>query len=365
MALTIISASMLLILLAIGWIMPSLTQPTIPFGVRVPPDRVGDPQIGRARRGYRALLLASFVVIVVAMVAITAAGWVWLGQGVALVGVVVMVAAYYRAHHRLHEIKAREGWYAGQREAVVARVGAPPRPARFPVIWLLPALGVLAVTAVIGVLRYPKLPARIPTHFDLNGTPNGYMTKASGAFLLVGMQVALTLLFAALTWFTLRLRYDVDPADPQASVERQRIFRLRWSRALLVFGALTNLSMFFGSLEIWLILPSNRPITFIVMLAPTALILVGALGLAVMTGQGGSRVRVAGSTTTTGYVHRDDDRFWKGGMLYFNPDDPSLLVEKRFGVGWTINFARPTAWVVLGAVVLLIVGSALLPTLIR
>jgi uncharacterized membrane protein len=64
-------------------------------------------------------------------------------------------------------------------------------------------------------------------------------------------------------------------------------------------------------------------------------------------------------------VHRDDDRYWKGGLFYYNPDDPAFLIEKRFGVGWTVNFASKGAWVFMGVIVLVIVAIALLPTLLR
>jgi uncharacterized membrane protein len=40
---------------------------------------------------------------------------------------------------------------------------------------------------------------------------------------------------------------------------------------------------------------------------------------------------------------RDDDTHWRGGLLYVNRDDPQLLVPRRFGVGWTLNFAHPVA----------------------
>jgi uncharacterized membrane protein len=36
-----------------------------------------------------------------------------------------------------------------------------------------------------------------------------------------------------------------------------------------------------------------------------------------------------------------------------NPADPRLLVPKRSGLGWTFNFAKPIAWVVLAALLLL------------
>ncbi len=47
-------------------------------------------------------------------------------------------------------------------------------------------------------------------------------------------------------------------------------------------------------------------------------------------------------------MNRDDDRNWKYGIIYFNRDDPDLVVPKRnidFG-GRTLNYARPMAWII-------------------
>ena len=40
------------------------------------------------------------------------------------------------------------------------------------------------------------------------------------------------------------------------------------------------------------------------------------------------------------------------GIFYCNPDDPALLVPKRFGIGYTLNFGNPRSWVVLALIVL-------------
>ncbi len=55
---------------------------------------------------------------------------------------------------------------------------------------------------------------------------------------------------------------------------------------------------------------------------------------------------------------RTPDECWKWGLIYYNPDDPALMVEKRFGIGWTINFAHRGAWICLA---LLIVAVSLMP----
>lgn len=46
------------------------------------------------------------------------------------------------------------------------------------------------------------------------------------------------------------------------------------------------------------------------------------------------------------------DAHWRwGGILYVNPGDPALWVEKRVGIGYTVNFGHPWAWWVLGLLV--------------
>lgn len=49
----------------------------------------------------------------------------------------------------------------------------------------------------------------------------------------------------------------------------------------------------------------------------------------------------------TGIVYRDDERYWLSGVIYNNPDDPDLIVPKRFGNGLTVNVGRPLGKVLL------------------
>jgi uncharacterized membrane protein len=57
---------------------------------------------------------------------------------------------------------------------------------------------------------------------------------------------------------------------------------------------------------------------------------------------------------------RDDDRFWKAGLVYVNRDDPALVVGARFGVGWALNFGKPVAWLLIAGFVAWWAGLAVL-----
>lgn len=53
----------------------------------------------------------------------------------------------------------------------------------------------------------------------------------------------------------------------------------------------------------------------------------------------------------------DEDDCWYFVLFYFNPEDPRLFLPKRTGLGWTINFAQPLAYVIL---ILMVIGLAAL-----
>src|SRR5690606_15255848 len=136
-----------------------------------------------------------------------------------------------------------------------------------------------------------------------------------------------------------------DPAAPETSLERNRLFRYRWSR-FTAFGGLVMLLNFVWMQITMVGLVRNSWLVAGVPLMLMGIIVAGALWLAIGTGQGGSRIRME-SAKLVAKLNRDDDRYWKWGIFYYNPDDPAWFVEKRFGIGWTNNFAQPASWMLL------------------
>ena len=98
--------------------------------------------------------------------------------------------------------------------------------------------------------------------------------------------------------------------------------------------ALTLLAPAAPSMEMWV-------------LVLTLVIVAFALTL-FRAGQGGARATVSAGEAPAG--DRTPDACWKWGLFYVNPADPSILVEKRFGIGYTVNLGNRWAWVVLVAV---------------
>jgi uncharacterized membrane protein len=122
---------------------------------------------------------------------------------------------------------------------------------------------------------------------------------------------------------------------------RERRFRARVVSLLIV-------AEYFSVFPVWaglLGLPSHAMPLWQLAFPATILILIARL---VLAGQGGTR-GLAGGSGAVG--DRTDDRYWTGGLLYSNRADPAFLVEKRFGIGYTLNFAHPFAWALLTLIV--------------
>ena len=53
---------------------------------------------------------------------------------------------------------------------------------------------------------------------------------------------------------------------------------------------------------------------------------------------------------------RTEDARWKLGLFYYNPKDSTLFLDKRSGLGRTLNLANPWSWLVLAIIVGLVVA---------
>jgi uncharacterized membrane protein len=333
--------------LAVGALMcslPAVTRPTLQFGVRVPRERARAPVIQRERRAYYWRTAAIGACCAVAAVTVQGFGS-WLPRIILLPELAAGYGCFLVARGNIAAVKNADNWFAGLRQTVVADTSWRTDPPRFPLRWLLPALAVIAATVAVGALRYPGLPTHIVTG-------SGHqVAKSIVSVLIVAGQLYFTAVYSGVMLIVHRSRPDIEAADPAASTLRYRRFLAAFTRALLTMAALADTSLLLIALPDWQVYRlSGIGRALPVLPFAAGVLLMGAV--AARTGQGGSRLNgnVRGLAPAAG-TDRDDDRFWKAGLLYVNRDDPALVVGARFGVGWAPNFGNPAAW-------LLIAGTA-------
>jgi len=319
-------------------------RPTVQFGVRVPRERAGAPVIRRERRAYYWRTAAIGVCCTAAAVTVQGYGSWWLTRIILLPELAADLGCFWVARRKIAAVKNADNWFAGLRQTIATDTGWRTDPPRFPVRWLIPALAVIAATAAIGALRYPGLPAQILT------TSGHRVPKSVVSVLVVAGQLYFAALGSGLMLMVYRSRPDIEAADPAASALRYRRFLAAMTRTLLTLIALVDTSLLLVALRDWQV----YRLSGIGMALPALPVAAGLLLLAAVarrTGQGGSRLNgnVRGLALAAG-TDRDDDRFWKAGLLYVNHDDPALVVAARFGAGWTLNFGNPTAWLIIAGI---------------
>jgi uncharacterized membrane protein len=210
-------------------------------------------------------------------------------------------------------------------------------------------------------MLYPSMPDRLPMQMDLTGQVSTWVDKSpvTLAFpLLIQAVILVSMVFSHVS--ITRSKRPVDPSAPATSAYAYGLFAHAQSVFLVVFGLLINAAMICLPLSFAWVLTMAQAALVIIIVAVVCVI--GSVALSVVYGQAGSRIaaRVEGE----GGMVDDDDEHWKLGILYFDPDDASVFLPERFGVGWTVNYARPQAWLMIAglvaAMVVLIVVSMMM-----
>lgn len=337
---------------------PAVTRRTVPFGVRVPPAHADAPVIRRERRAYFWRSAAVAVCCTALAFSLPGSGPGLLSRVVLLLEIAANVICFRLARGKIIEAKTTEGWFTGLRPSVVADTSWRTQPQRFPVRWLIPAASVIAATIVIGIVRYPHLPAYLENGLVALGGRRVPRSPVS-AFALVISQLYVTCIGTGLMALVYRSRPDIDAADPTATLPRYRRLLDAYTRAVLTMLALIDLTFLLAALQLWQ-LYHLRGASAALAVVPALAGLLILVTVAIRAGR--NRIRPTGSGQPAGPVAAgpDDDRFWRVGLLYINRADPAVVVPDRVGVGWTLNLGNPVAWLIIGGIVAAVAGLAVI-----
>lgn len=323
------------------WALPGLSRPTIFFAVTVSPDFRKRDVARRWQRRYRTIVILAAALCVSAMV------WVPPGQfhwGLAILGLnTVCLGGWAWVHHIVRAY--------GFSSSPARRAGLAPRDGPRPGAWLVAAgpFVMLAAAALLLHVQWEVIPDRFPTRWSLNGTPVRWTTKSFGSVfgaLIMGTAVVTGTLWQ--TWSILARTRHVAVSGPSAAAEN----RFRHRSVLYGIGASYLMAGLFAYLATRKVVATDERLDVGIWAFLGAIIVLGGgfMIWMVRAGQGGQRQVGIEKDVPVGDATPDDA--WKAGVWYFNPADPSVFVEKRMGLGWTVNFGNRWTWVFLAAVLL-------------
>jgi uncharacterized membrane protein len=334
----ILVSLLLLGMSTLSLLMPWYTRPELFFGVTVLPDFRRTPPARRIVRGYRAGICG---VTAVALAIVLAMHRPVIALFAHILGTCATLVA---AHHAASK-------YASPRASAV-EVDLSTGPERMPggvTAPLLP-LAWLFGLGIWAALNSARLPSRLIVHWGMHGPDRWVATTPQAVVALIGLLGLGCLVLAATAYGVLHWSRRISTSGPAASSEREfRRLNVLLALAIEYLIAVLPVFMLLGA-------PQVAMRTWLVVLWITLIVFSIRL---VRAGQGGSRVADqtvhAAPAAPTGRAapvgDRTDDAHWLGGMIYVNPADRALFVEKRMGIGWTLNFGNLWAWLFLTGVI--------------
>ncbi|WP_053071900.1 DUF1648 domain-containing protein [Ornithinibacillus contaminans] len=268
--------------------------------------------------------------------------------------VLVTFFIYLYFHRVMKRLKKTEKWGKEKQQQVYVDTEFRNQKLTYSNLWFGLSFLITFTTVFFTFMHYDKIPDQIPMQYNLEGDVTNWADKSYRSLLMMPIvQVYLTLVFMLSNTIIAKAKQQINAEKPTESMQQNVIFRRRWSLFLILAGIALTLLLSFA--QVTFIFPIDTKWITIVPLLFTVVIVAGVIILSITTGQGGSRVKLANGTHGE-IIDRDDDQYWKLGQFYFNKQDPALFLEKRFGVGWTINFARPLAWILFLGIILLAIG---------
>jgi len=338
-------------------ITPRLTRPDLFFSVTVNPSFRVSPAGCEILRKYTRL------VVIVALLALLPVGFVKFSPSLVMVGLLgpmlVEMAGCFGAF-----LVARRSTIpyhvepTAQREAELA-----PRRFSLPGGWIAQAgpFLILGVVCVCLWTRWDQIPARVPIHWGAHGNPDGWAAKSPASIFggaAIGGLTCLLIggLLCAMVAGVRRIHSSGGAGRREARFVRGMLYFLLgveyWIALLMGFFSLAAIRRN----------PEAPLPAFLPIVLGQTVIIGTILVVAYRMGQGGWRADGAGEneapdSNAPPVGDRTPDECWKLGVFYFNRNDSAFLVEKRFGVGWTFNFANPRSWIFMAALLLFMAAS--------
>lgn len=338
---------------------PYVTRETISFGVTVSEYNYYTPILRNLRRTFATVsLIGNGVILLVCLYLLRSSN----EESTAMItGVCTMIfIVYWAALHIVFHFKMKKI------KETLTTVEAPQRvkidttfrqnKLTYSNYWFLIHMAIIVSIAIITILNYNALPNVIPMKYDLQGNVISSTPKTYLSVLAINLvQLGIIALMMLVNWSIKTSKQQLSTSDPAQFAAKNIQFRRKWSLFTIITGLL--LTILFAFIQMNMFVPNLVLLKGISFITPV-LILLGAIGLSLTGRQGGGKIRNHQEDRERSKEQPvNDDDHWKLGFIYFNANDPSFTVEKRYGIGWTINFARPLSWVLLLLIIAIVVIS--------
>ena len=338
-------------------IIPHLTRKSYLFGVRIPAEEAGCEEAVQMKKNYMTVCLFGMKILLV----ICAAQFIFLREKTLFTTLYLplfLIPVYFIAFvpnwKKALRLKKEQGWTVSNVSVTeIKSSNARGDLSSIPYIWYILGALIVFIVLLLTIIRYPLLPDLIPTNFNANMEADSWVEKSWLTALqlpLVNLGMLLIMFFVAVA--IVKAKLQIDPHNPRLSFAQHRVYRRRMGHSIgfitLVISIIIAIPCFmllYPDASVWNI---DGKVLLWIMLILTILAIFPVIMVLIVTGQGGCKVKINPAdidstninTSEAQNKERIDDKYWKLGMFYYNPGDPAIIVEERFGSQLSFNFAH-------------------------
>ncbi|UOQ86791.1 DUF1648 domain-containing protein [Gracilibacillus salinarum] len=349
-------------------VIPFVVKRTVVFGVTIPLEETSNHTVRQYKKRYAGittvigLIVLASLILVFQMEGLSTDQMVLFGSFLPFVVLLGGLSLYFYFHFKMMKVKKARSWSKQLKQAQIANDTEQATDEMLPAfVQFIPVI-VTAATIILTIRLFDQLPDQIPTHWGPNGQPDAYSDKtwltALGLPLIL---FVLQIMFFSIHTSTRRSGMKVNAAHYTSAKLRQLRLRKYTSWFLLVINLLMTMLFTFLQLNVLYEKLFGNIVMILVPLGFLMLVLISTILLAIKVGSVDSDLEGKVPTDQKSADIYDDDHYWKAGLFYFNPNDKSIFVEKRFGIGWSINFANPVGYllVIVPVVIILVVSFSM------
>ncbi|QSB11841.1 DUF1648 domain-containing protein [Lysinibacillus fusiformis] len=344
--------------LALQIVVPYIVRETIVFGVTVPDQKIKHPILAQLKKQYVQFVGGTGIVFLIIMII----SYNQLAPSESIQSIVLLsclfsmltvsMAVYWINHQKVSTLKKQEQWGVNIKQVRAVDLTARSRDEMLPWSFFAVPLGISVFLIVYTILHYDQMPNDIAVHWGPSGEADAwrnktYFTAISLPLVMLMMQCMMWGITDSIKRSAIKLAVNRKEESLEDQLKTRKYMSwqiLLISYALTALLTILQLSNIYPSMTVgYKLLP-----VFILLLV----VLLGSLLIYVVK-KHKHKVRYEANIDSQ-VMDVDEDRYWKGGLIYMNRQDPSVFVEKRFGVGWTMNLANPRGYIVIGLPFLLL-----------
>ncbi|MCL2707088.1 MAG: DUF1648 domain-containing protein [Dehalococcoidia bacterium] len=334
-------------------ILPILTRKSYLFGVKVPIEKQRHPKAKYLKKRYALVCFAGtmiiFALVIIQYIIYPDASLI-AALYFPLLFIPVQMAAFIPNWKQALKLKEEQEWKVSRSSLAEAK----PSHSRgdlseTPWGWYILSLILIFACIVIALIKYPGLPDKIPTHFDINMQPDQWSDKSLLSVMTMPLiSLSLVLLMFIVSTMFVKAKLQIDPQKTLLSFSQHRIYRRRMGHSIgfMTLGYAIAFALI-GFQSIWPDMDVSLWLLMTLLIVPT----MPLIFISVLSGQGGCKIKpkvipeespacINALSTLDNTFGRDDDEHWALGMFYHNPDDPSYIVEDRFGSNLGFNYSH-------------------------